>query len=363
MCRGGSRITKDTAPDFSLLILSARPEDPRTLSEDEERFGRFAALLSRHGMVAEHRVCASLGDLEAALADLRPTLVFSAAHELCDECGSPHSVHVRFEELGQAYVGSSPETIACALSKPALKERWQSQGVLTPAYAFGRIGEGGSLAWQPAPLEVAGFPLFLKPAREGNSRGICADCVVRDRESLEAKAGELAARYGEILAEAFLDGPDRREFTVAQIGTGRAALILPAEIVFKEPVRLKIITGADKDGHRTLATAVPMGALRDRLVAFARKAFAVAGVRDYARGDFIMLGDELYAIEVNGQPMMPDRWFAACASGAGLDEEGYLLATVLAAAQRLASEGRLRRSPPQDAWAALPAAVRERILG
>jgi len=83
---------------------------------------------------------------------------------------------------------------------------------------------------------------------------------------------------------------------------------------------------------------------------FAHKAFSASGVRDYARGDFIYaLNGAFWAIEINGQPMIPDRWFGNAARLNGLSESQYLVGIVAAGYRRLKAQGVIRADFPKDA--------------
>ena len=86
-----------------------------------------------------------------------------------------------------------------------------------------------------------------------------------------------------------------------------------------------------------------------------------AGARDYARCDVILEGGVLEAIELNGQPMVPDSWFEACAADAGLDAAQYLRAIVFAGMARVSREGQAFVGMPAQLAASLPAAVMKRL--
>jgi hypothetical protein len=51
-----------------------------------------------------------------------------------------------------------------------------------------------------------------------------------------------------------------------------------------------------------------------------------------------MVDGKIYAIEINGQPMVPDRWFAACARTKNLDDDQYLNAIFWAGLVRTARQ-------------------------
>ena len=55
------------------------------------------------------------------------------------------------------------------------------------------------------------FPLFIKPAKAGDSLGIDADSLVKNESGLKKKVASLLEEYQEILVEEYIPG---REFTV-----------------------------------------------------------------------------------------------------------------------------------------------------
>ena len=319
-------------PGLDILILSDRPRSDGLLGAERERFGRFVAELEGAGLSAEHRFTPDAGRLDELLDGLSPALVFSASLETADGPRDSARVHALLESRGQAYVGSDPATLELAIDKAALKRRWTAVGIRTPEFLLAHPDD------LPGKDRYArlGYPCIVKPNREGNSRGIGEDSVVRDYGALSAKVGETAVAYGPVLVERFLgDDPGLREFTAAMIGSGTRMLVMPAEIRLLEPKAVRVVTTGDKDGHRTAAVPVEDPALRARVADFAAACFRAAGVRDYSRCDMLLSAGELHAIEINGQPMVPDRWFETCSSGAGLGGGAYLPALVLAALLRL----------------------------
>ena len=137
---------------------------------------------------------------------------------------------------------------------------------------------------------------------------------------------------------------------------------MPTEIQLKQKKRVRLITTADKEQHRTQTVPVKGKVLREKLSGFAKQAFSSAGVSDYARLDMIMANGALYAIEINGLPMIPDKWFEACAKGVRLSEDQYLNAIFLscilrnqAKAKKIRVPVEMRRMLPQQVFASLGA--------
>jgi D-alanine-D-alanine ligase len=328
-------------PKFKrVLIVFNRPPPERTSAAS--RFGRLARLLSEAGYEAFLEPADSVASLAAAIASFAPDIVFSAADHLPvglpswneDAPGFSRSINVHswLEDLGIPYVGSPPGAIELALSKSALKERWIKAGIPTPEFVAADMRDGEAAL---AALAAAPLPCIVKPLDAGNSRGIGKDSVAHDRAELAALAAKVGEDYPAILAERYLgDFPDFREFTCACIGNGAERRFLPAEIVFAGATERRIVTTEDKDGLKARARRVGEEALAREAIALAAGAFEAAGVRDYSRCDLIQAGGRLWAIEVNGQPMIPDPWFQACAEFGGLSEPAYVEAIFAAATGR-----------------------------
>jgi D-alanine-D-alanine ligase-like ATP-grasp enzyme len=73
------------------------------------------------------------------------------------------------------------------------------------------------------------FPVIVKPALEGSSKGISSDSIVLDEAGLRRQASEVASRYRQpVLCEEYVNG---REITVGLLGL--PVQVLPAmEVVF-----------------------------------------------------------------------------------------------------------------------------------
>ncbi len=352
-----------------VLILSDLPPTEAKRRSETERFASLARALARGGLEAEHAFAGDEAALGALLAATKPDLAFSAALMSAPEAGAAsgpgprgrRNMHELLEEAGVPYVGSEPAVLELAIDKAALKERWREAGVASPAFLSLHPGE----ALDEARARALGFPCIVKPSREGNSRGLGEDSVVRDLPSLRKRVEAAARDYGAVLVERFLgDFPDIREFTAALLGSGPGALVLPVEIKLSSAKAVRLVTTEDKDGHRTAALPIDDAALRARVAAFARRAFAAAGTRDYARCDLLLAGGEIQAIEINGQPMLPDLWFEACCATAGLGAEAYPNAVFLAALARLArSPGTAFPRIPDAMRDIVPAPVYEALAG
>ena len=301
---------------------------------DIMRIRRIIRALKRGGFPAEYTPVCDTAQLIHAVKNLKPDIVFSTSYYVADSGNREINIHSILEEAGIPYIGSLPSSLELVLSKYMLKSIWQTRGIRTPE---GYLATRENQPFYPDQRNAyrQGFPYLLKPNREGNSRGLDETCVVYDHQALVQKLEDLLERYDEILIERYLGQiPGMREFTVAMIGNGKSRLILPVEILLKGYKPVRLVTTEDKDQHRTSAISIQDADLREKIRLFAGRAFDAAGMRDYARCDVIVAGGGLFAIEINGQPIVPDRWFEACAQEAGLDEDGYIQAIFAAGISR-----------------------------
>ncbi len=313
---------------MKLLIFNNPPTD--RISLDQERFSFMASTLCDIGLNAEYQTVGSILELDELLDHLQPALVYSADYFLPDGNDEQQSIHEFLQERKVPFIGSDAVALSRVLSKSETKETWKFNDISTPGFCrilttlgAERIVDGF--------LQTYSFPFILKPDMEGNSRGLDESSIVFNKTELLEKTNELLEVYEGILVEEYLgDHPDLREFTVAMIGKQGHRLLMPAEITLKKKKPHRLITTDDKDNHHTRASAVTDTGLRDKLCCFAEEAFTATGMVDYSRCDILMTDDKLYAIEINGLPMIPDKWFEVCAAGAGLDEKQYLIAIIMA---------------------------------
>lgn len=326
-----------------VLIVFAQAVEPSRARADDFRFNRFATILSELGHVAERASPTCIEQLADVIQRFKPDIVFCAADHLParqtdlpqDSRDSPRylNTHGWLEEKGIPYIGSSPEVIELALSKASLKKKWLEDGIATPAF-YGVDSVSGFASVDDALLPP--FPCIVKPSDAGNSRGISKNSVVFDRKGLATLVEELGKDFRRVLIEHYLGlYPDFREITCACVGNGAERRLMPAELLLKEPGAIRVITTEDKDKDNTRAVAIRDASLNDGAKAFAAKAFLSAGVRDYSRCDLAFANGKFWAIEVNGQPMIPDSWFEACAKYSGLTERQYILAILGAAMDRI----------------------------
>jgi len=211
--------------------------------------------------------------------------VFIALHGVYGEDGG---VQKKLEELGIPYTGSGPAASRRAFDKILTRAALQTAGIPIP--------EGTVLRPEANPEEQArqlGFPLVLKPPREGSSIGVH---ILQNAESLPSVLTELFAVSDDVLAERFIAG---RELTVG-IVDGRP--LPPVEIRAAGGVYdfdAKYISGtteyqvpAELDNTTTL-----------RAQNYALSVYHTLGCRGLGRVDLRLQADgALFVLELNSIP-------------------------------------------------------------
>lgn len=243
--------------------------------------------------------------------------VFNVLHGRGGEDGE---IQGALEVLGLPYTGSGVMASAIGMDKYRSKLLFQSLGLPTPGFALLHDGVGFEAACE------LGFPLMVKPAREGSSIGMSR---AENPDQLRT-AWEMAAEYdSHVMAECWISGA---EYTAAVLGTQALPLIkLETDHAFYD-YDAKYVA----DDTRYL---VPCGLDRSseqQLQSLALQAFAAIGASGWGRVDILMdEQDQPWLIEVNTVPGMTGHSLvpmAADAVGIDFDElVGRILAQTLGA--------------------------------
>ena len=124
------------------------------------------------------------------------------------------------------YSGSDPLTLATCLDKARTKEILSYYNIPTASFLI--VDELDQIK----NLNLT-FPLFVKPVWEGSSKGIFLSSFVTNKKELSEQVEKVLTEYSQpALIEEFLPG---REFTVAILGNGNEAEVLPiVEIDYKD---------------------------------------------------------------------------------------------------------------------------------
>ena len=288
-----------------------------------EEFGKVALLMG--GWSAERGVSLQSGAAVAAalrargvdvmeldvdrsicgvLAEENFDRVFIMLHGRGGEDGTIQGV---LETLGISYTGSGVLGSALAMDKVAAKRLWRGMGLPTPEFVLLEDEESLELAG------TLGFPLMVKPAREGSSIGMS-----RVESAAGLRSAWVAARQydNRIMAERFIPGA---EYTVAILGSEALPLIrleTPRDFYDYEAKYQA------EDTRYHLPCGLPPEE-EQALQELALRAFQALGAEGWGRVDLMVDGEgQPWLIEVNTVPGMTDHSLVPMAARhAGIDFE------------------------------------------
>ena len=137
------------------------------------------------------------------LMDIEPEAAFICLHGVGGEDGT---VQALLETLGIPYTGSGPLSSIRCMDKDYAKRALRAAGIPTPPFrTFLRRAMhemGAAAALRPA-AEAIGYPLVVKPAREGSGLGLTR---VEEPEALLEAVYEAFGYDGKILLERWVTG-------------------------------------------------------------------------------------------------------------------------------------------------------------
>ena len=327
-------------------VAALSPQAPRTTDQfvewdEPETIASVADALRGFGDVV---LLEAIGDFPRRLAEARVDFLFNMAEGVAGPSREAH-VPAIAEFLGVPYTASDPLTLAIALHKGRTKEILRQRAVPTPPFllleSFGDLGR----------LDGVEYPLFLKPAWEGSSKGISAANRVESPRAAKARTEHQLAEYRQpVLAESYLPG---EEFTVAVLGNHEDARCLPIIRYRFETLphgalpimgfEAKWVWDTPDAGLEVLECPADIAPeLVERIQATALAAYRAIGCRDWARVDVRLDAEGVpNVLEINPLPgIIPDPAANSCfpraAAAAGLSYAELIQTVVRIAWRRVA---------------------------
>jgi D-alanine-D-alanine ligase-like ATP-grasp enzyme len=198
------------------------------------------------------------------------------------------------ERLGLPYTGPTPELFD--VPKALMKYVANSTDVGTPAHVI--VIEADEI--EPA-IGHLRFPLFIKPAHAGDSRGVDQHSLAHHLDEALPKIAAIVAEFGEALVEEYIDG---REFTVLAVAGADegdpATALTPVEFIFPPGYRFKTYELKTSELHPEANIPVRDPELAARLRDAAVRVFTTFGGVGYSRMDFRLDAQgKLYFLELN----------------------------------------------------------------
>lgn len=293
--RGHLRVAGEPGP---VAVLKGGGSLERTVSL---RSGaRAESALKRLG----HRVVGidAGSELVAELLECRPRAAFLALHGSDGEDGTVQGL---LETIGIPYTGSGPAACMRCTDKSLAKYLMREAGIPTPQFAAFKesaIKDLGIAAALGGLEQSIGFPLVVKPARQGSALGVK---FARSREELPAAIVGALSYDRAVVLERYVRGRDL------------AVSVLDAENPGEDPVALPVVEAIPREeefynyesryeiGMTTFVcpAELPDG-MTERAQELALDVYRLLGCHGVARVDLMLEEetDELSVLECNVVP-------------------------------------------------------------
>jgi D-alanine--D-alanine ligase len=197
------------------------------------------------------------------------------------------------ELLNMPFTG--PTTLLYDPPKELMKYVAYTEGINTPAYAL--INNEEEVEAECKHLK---YPLFVKPAKAGDSLGVDDKSLVHNLDELKQKVAAIIEEYGPLLIEEYISG---REFTVmlAANEDGKSVTVFkPVEYIFPEGNQFKTYALKTSELHPNANIACNDPELETKLKEAATQIFRSFGGVGYARLDFrVNDNKEVFFLEIN----------------------------------------------------------------
>ncbi|MBC8044087.1 MAG: ATP-grasp domain-containing protein [Rhizobacter sp.] len=325
-------------PEVAGAALGRYASDQYAEWDNPETIAAVAEALRRgqHEVVMIDCHPARIVEIIQTLQQTKPDICFNIA-EGAGALSREAQMPALCDLLGIKYTASDVMTLAITLDKARTKEILHYNHVPTPDFevveTLSQLPGALSKTWILETLD-AGKPVIIKPLHEGSSKGIFERSVVSSVAEAEAQVHEVLTVYRQpALIEVFLSG---REFTVAMLGNGEDAEVLPiVELSFDHlPAGSKKIYSYEakwlwdepENPVEVFKCPAPLEPpLKENIERICKAAYRVLRCRDWSRIDVRLDAEgKPFVIEVNPLPGIlpnPDEHscFPMAARMAGMD--------------------------------------------
>ena len=179
--------------------------------------------------------------------------------------------------------------------KELMKYLAYCEGVKTPGYVLIERPEDTEQA-----IKHISFPLFVKPAKAGDSLGVDQHSLVGTKEELQQKVNSIIEEYGPLLVEEYIAG---REFTVlvaANTDEKTCTVFRPVEYIFPAGKEFKTYALKTSELHPDCNIPCNDPELDKQLRSATEKIFKGINGVGYARLDFrVNDKNEIFFLEIN----------------------------------------------------------------
>ncbi len=208
------------------------------------------------------------------------SVVIIALHGRFGEDGTLQNI---LEGLQIPFTGSGSQASKIAFDKIATKKIAQELGINCP---------------ENVSADSTGFPVVVKPNREGSSYGVT---IVKDSSKMP-EAIALAKQYGkDLVIEKYIEGKELSCAITQMIGHAKA---LPVIEIVPKGEYFDYKSKYSTDGANEIVPANISQEISEKIQKLSEKIFDTLKLRQYARIDWILNGETPYFLEVNTLPGM-----------------------------------------------------------
>lgn len=180
-------------------------------------------------------------------------------------------------------------------SKEIMKYVAFTAGVSTPAFAL--LNPFSNIQKETEHLR---YPLFVKPAKAGDSLGIDELSCVLNTEQLAAKTSTLFKEYKELIIEEYIEGREFTVLVVAEDDKKKCFVYKPLEYVFDNNAHYKTYAQKTRELHPSANVPCNEPLVEKKLIDAAYAIFTAFEGVGYARLDFRLdVSGNLFFLEIN----------------------------------------------------------------
>ena len=239
------------------------------------------------------------------LAKRKPDLVFSGV-KYFNFNGEKIWLNDYLETNHIPYIASSKKALDNESNKNRAKKLVRKAKIKTADFFITTPGEHKSASSIPI-----SFPLFIKPVKGGDSRGIDKNSIVLNFSSFKKKVLDIKNKYNlSSIIETYLSGKEYSVGIFQESITGNLTA-MPIEIITKKNINGHCILDYDiKKNDEETVTAVTDTKVFNELIEIGKKSFTALGGKSFGRIDIKMnhLG-EAHFMEANLMPGLRKGYF------------------------------------------------------
>jgi D-alanine-D-alanine ligase len=257
------------------------------------------------------------GDIQSIIQALPLDRVFLALHGRGGEDGTIQGV---LEALNIPYTGSGVMGSAIAMDKTRTKYLWQGMNLPTPKFSYVESKDSALLTQL---VSLIGFPLAVKPSREGSSIGVFK---VSNQTQLESAVDAALEMDEQVLLEQWIEGS---EFTVSLLnGVAMPVIGLKTDHTFYD-----YEAKYESDNTQYLMPSGLSKAEEESLGHLSERAFHALGCSGWGRVDVMRdARGQFWLLEVNTIPGMTSHSLVPMAAKAqGMSFDDLVLAILMQA--------------------------------